>query len=333
MRKAILLVLLLGVAAALAWWQLAYPQEDASRLRLYGNVDIRQVSLAFTLSERLTRVEAEEGDRVTAGQLLAQLDTQGLQLKQRRVQAAVAAAEQQLTRLKNGTRPEEVAQARAQAEAAQAELTLAESRLARLQDVARRTEGRGVSAQDLDAARAQQQAAQAALEARQQALQLAVKGPRQEDIAQAQAQLEGARAELAQLDYQLEQSSLYAPQNGVIRARLLEPGDIASPQRPVYTLALLDPKWVRVYVDEPDLGRIKPGMAARVLTDTAPQRPIEGRVGYIASVAEFTPKTVQTETLRTDLVYEVRILVEDPEDRLRLGMPATVEIEPDHGER
>ena len=117
-----------------------------------------------------------------------------------------------------------------------------------------------------------------------------------------------------------------APVDAVVRSRLVEPGDMASPQRPVYTLALLHPKWIRAYVSEANLGRIKPGQVARVTTDSAPAHPIDGRVGYIASVAEFTPKNVETEDLRTSLVYEVRINVDDPDDRLRLGMPATVEL-------
>jgi len=102
---------------------------------------------------------------------------------------------------------------------------------------------------------------------------------------------------------------------------------MASPQRPVYTLALTEPKWVRAYLSEPDLGRVRPGMRARVYTDSQPDRAIDGQVGYISSVAEFTPKTVQTETLRTSLVYEIRIRVDDPQDRLRLGMPATVRLD------
>jgi HlyD family secretion protein len=101
---------------------------------------------------------------------------------------------------------------------------------------------------------------------------------------------------------------------------------MASPQRPVFTLAITDPKWVRAYVTEADLGRVRPGMAATLHTDSHPNQPLAGRVGYISSVAEFTPKTVQTEELRSSLVYEIRVLADDPEDRLRLGMPVTVRI-------
>src|SRR5262249_19381372 len=151
--------------------------------------------------------------------------------------------------------------------------------------------GRAVSQQDLDAAQARQKTALAQLENARKAQQLVVTGPRKEDIAQAQAQLDVAVASLAVLKHQLDQAQLRAPINAVVRARLMEPGDMASPQRPVFTLAITDPKWVRAYVTEADLGRVKPGMAATLHTDSHPVQPLTGKVGYISSVAEFTPKT------------------------------------------
>jgi HlyD family secretion protein len=168
---------------------------------------------------------------------------------------------------------------------------------------------------------------QAQLDNARKAQQLVVTGPRKEDIAQAQAQLESARADLALMNHQLTEAELKAPIDAVVRARLLEPGDMASPQRPAFTLAITDPKWVRAYVAEPDLGRVQPGQAASVTTDSQPNEAIAGKVGYISSVAEFTPKTVQTEELRSSLVYEIRVMVDDKQDRLRLGMPATVRLQ------
>ncbi|WP_459617673.1 HlyD family efflux transporter periplasmic adaptor subunit [Bordetella sp. 2513F-2] len=322
---ALVLVALVAVAGFYAWRSLR-PGATDGELVLYGNVDIRQVSLAFEGSERVAEMRVEEGDRVSAGQVLALLDTRTLALQLARADAQAAAQEQALLALRNGSRPEEIAQARAQAGAAQAELERARLALKRLQATAASTGGRAVGAQDLDDARAQLRVAQAQLEARQQALKLAVAGPRAEDLARAQAQLQAAQAEQALLRHRIAQAELRAPQAAVVRSRLLEPGDMASPQRPAYTLALTDPKWVRAYVSEPRLGHVRPGMAARVYTDSAPDQPIAGRVGFISSVAEFTPKSVQTEALRTDLVYEIRILVDDPQDTLRLGMPATVRM-------
>jgi HlyD family secretion protein len=316
----------LGLAAlALTGWYHTRQPVDTATLVLFGNIDIRQVSLAFNGSERIAEMRVQEGDRVEAGQVIARLDTRALTLQIAQAEARSAVQEQVLLRLKHGTRPEEVAQARAEVHAAQAEADLAEQHIRRLQNINENSLG-AVSQQDMDNAQSRRRVALAQLENRKKALQLALIGPRQEDISQAEAQLNVARAELALLNHYLNQAELKAPINAIIRSRLLEPGDMASPDRPVYALAITDPKWVRAYVSEVDLGRIKPGMIARVTIDSHPDQPIQGRVGYISSVAEFTPKTVQTEELRTSLVYEVRIYVDDPNDHLRLGMPATVHI-------
>jgi HlyD family secretion protein len=137
-------------------------------------------------------------------------------------------------------------------------------------------------------------------------------------------------SQLELLNRQLSDSELAAPCDAVVRSRLMEPGEMANPQRPVLGLALTDPKWVRAYVSESDLGRIHTGMSASISTDSFPGRALIGWVGFIASVAEFTPKAVQTVELRSSLVYEIRVFVKDPQDEMRLGMPATVllELEP-----
>jgi len=119
---------------------------------------------------------------------------------------------------------------------------------------------------------------------------------------------------------------LVAPMAATIRSRLVEPGDMASPQKPAFSLAITDPKWVRAYVSEVDLGHVRPGMKATIMVDAFPGRGFAGWVGFISPVAEFTPKTVQTPDLRTSLVYEIRVFVKDPGDELRLGMPATVHL-------
>jgi HlyD family secretion protein len=325
-KKIIRAVAGLAIAAALLMaWYFTREQKDSDTLVLYGNVDIRQVSLAFNGSERVADMRVQEGDRVKAGQVLATLDTRTLTLQIEQAEARIDVQEQALLRLKNGTRPEEVAQARAQVIAAQADADFASQQFARLQNI-EQTSGQAVSQQDLDNARSRARAALAQLENQKKALQLAVIGPRQEDIAQAEAELQVSQSDLALLRHQLSLYELTAPIDAIVRSRLLEPGDMASPQRAVYALAITDPKWVRAYVSEVDLGRIKPGMSASVTTDSHPAEPVRGRVGFISSMAEFTPKTVQTEELRTSLVYEVRIFVEDASNRLRLGMPATVRI-------
>ena len=146
------------------------------------------------------------------------------------------------------------------------------------------------------------------------------------DIAEAEARLKANEAQLAFLRQQLADADLRSPAEVVVRSRLMEPGEMASPQKPVFSLAVVDPKWVRAYVSEPDLGQVHPGAKAVISVDSFPDRQFEGWVGFISPVAEFTPKSVETEDLRSSLVYEVRVFVKDPADQLRLGMPATVRL-------
>jgi HlyD family secretion protein len=260
--------------------------------------------------------------------VLARLDTGRLLPRVAQAEARAAAQREALRRLRNGARPEEVAQARAALAAAQAEAANATSQLQRLRSISDESNGRAISPQDLDAAMAASRMSEAQAESSRKALELTVAGPRVEDIDQAKAQLEAAEADLALLKRQLADAELIAPTDGVIRNRLMEPGELASPQRPVFALAITTPKWVRAYLSEVELSRVALGSPAQVTMDSAPNAPLNGKVGFISSTAEFTPKTVQTEELRTSLVYEIRVFVDDPEDRLRLGMPATVTITP-----
>lgn len=311
------------MVAAWAWWHFSHREGDGT-LVLHGNVDIRQISLAFDGSGRVTALLADEGDVVKAGAVIAVLDTKTLALQADEAQAQIDVQQQNLARLRSGSRPQEIAQAKSRLTAAQADATRTQQDLARLQGIAANTQGRGVSAQDLDRAQSSLQVAQSTVTERQEALHLVELGPRKEEVAGAEAQLKALQAQRALLLHQIAQGELKAPSDAVVRSRLLEPGDMATPQKPVFALALTQPKWVRVYVGEPDLGKVKPGMAAKVTTDSAPDKPVDGKIGYISSVAEFTPKSVQTEELRTSLVYEVRVIVDDPGNALRLGQPATV---------
>ncbi len=321
-----LLVFAVLVATALWYWQSNSSSVDPDRLTLYGNVDIRQVSLAFNATERIVALHAIEGDRVRKGDLLGELDQRVLRLHLAQTAAQIGAQEQVVLRLRNGSRPEEIAQARANLAAADAERELAMRQLERLNAASVATAGGAVSVQDLDTARAHAQVTEAQAASLRNLAQLVIAGPRAEDIAQAQKQLAALQSERALIERQLAESELRAPVDAEVRARLLEVGDMASAQRPVFTLASTEPKWVRAYVPEGVLGRIHLGTTAQVHSDSAPQQPIKATVGYIGSVAEFTPKTVQTPELRTSLVYEVRFLIEDPDNRMRLGMPATVQL-------
>jgi HlyD family secretion protein len=302
-------------------------KKDPNQIVLFGNVDLRQVELAFNNSERIAEVLVEEGDKVTRGQVLARLDTSRLKAQVAAVEAEVDAQKASVRRLHNGSRPEEIAQAQANVALATADQVNADLQWNRLTALAGLTSGRAISQQEIDGAKASLDTAEARLAVAQKSLDLATIGPRSEDIAQGEALLRFYQAQLDLLQRELADADLVSPCNAIVRSRLLEPGEMISPQKPVFDLSISEPKWIRTYVSERDLGRIHTGMNASISTDSFPGRKFSGWVGFISSVAEFTPKAVQTEELRPGLVYEIRVFAKDPQDEMRLGMPATVNLE------
>jgi HlyD family secretion protein len=324
--KKVILLLVVIVIGGVIYWQYQKPESKQSTLQLFGNVDLRQVSLAFNNSERIMEVLAQEGDQVKRGQVLARLDTSRLTPRVAEVAAQTEAQHQVVERMHNGSRPEEIAEARANLDAAKADADYARSQYERLLSLNSESSGKAISKQDIDNSRALMNSTEARYNLNKKALDLAVIGPRKEDIGQAEAQLHAYQAQLAFLRQQIKDAELLAPDNATVRSRLLEPGEMSSPQRPVFSLALLNPKWIRAYVGEMDLGRIHPGSTAEVYVDSFPAQAYQGWIGFISPVAEFTPKSVQTEELRPSLAYEVRVFVKDEKDDLRLGMPATVRV-------
>jgi HlyD family secretion protein len=323
-RIIILVVFVSAVILGVRWFLQAEGNQSASEIRIYGNIDIRKADLAFNEQERIVQVLVEEGDRVTTGQVLARLQTNRMEAQIREIEAKIGAQQEVVKRFEAGTRPQEIEQARAEVEAAKATVRNSMLNFDRIS----KTSGAGAtSRQALDNARAQFDVNEAQLKVKEKALNLALEGPRKEDIAAAKNTLEALKASLYLLKIRLSDMTLISPATGIIQNRILEPGEMASPNRPVVTLALTDPKWVRAYVPEPDLGRIKLGMKAKILSDSFPDQSYEGWIGFISPVAEFTPKSVETEDLRTKLVYEVRVFVHDSKDLLRLGMPVTVIVD------
>lgn len=298
-------------------------KEGAKPLTVFGNVDIREVQLAFQDGGRLLRLVVDEGDRVRQGELVAELDPTRFQLEVQRLSGEVRAQAKVLERLHHGSRPQEIGQASAGVASAVARLNEAELLLARKQSL---LVTNGISRQEVDSAVAGVKVLRAALNMAEEELSLVMEGPRKEDIAAATATLDALQIARELAQQRLTDTRLLAPADGIIRNRILEPGAMVVAGTPVLTLALTDPLWARVYISEPDLGRIREGMAAELRTDTYPDRIYRGWVGFISSTAEFTPKTVETTELRTKLVYRARVMVCDPQHDLRLGMPVTVTI-------
>lgn len=326
MNKKILAALIAAavLASALgAWLYLRGERPADGTISLHGNVDIRQVELAFDASGRIAAIEVREGDTVEAGQVLARLDTVRQRFALAQAQAQAVAQREVVKRLLAGSRPEEIRQARAQRDAARVALDDAEAYYRREQSLVER---KFVSQQQADSARFAVDKARAQWQAAAASARLAELGPRQEEIATARATLVAYEAAAAQLLHDVDQGVLLAPSAGIIDKRILEVGDMASSQKTVFTLTLNDPLWVRVWLPEDQLGRIPTGALATVHTDSHPDKSYTAWVGTVSPSAEFTPKSVETAEVRSSLVYQARIYVCDGARELRQGMPATVRI-------
>ncbi|WP_322628044.1 efflux RND transporter periplasmic adaptor subunit [Halothiobacillus sp.] len=319
----ILILILAGTAAVGYAWLKQRPPAERTELLLYGNMDLRHADLAFDESARITKIYVQTGDRVVSGQPLALLDTRRYQNNLDAALAAQQASQAALDRLLAGSRPQDIERLRGVVEADSANLKTRQLSYAR---TAKLIQQKMASIQSGDEARAARDAAAGQLKADQAALDLAIIGPRKEDIDQARANLTAAQTQVNAAQIALTDTVLKAPSPGTIQNRILEPGDMASPAQPVLTLALTEPHWARVYVDEQDIGRIKEGMTATLSSDSFPGKYFQGWIGYISPTAEFTPKTVESPAVRTDLVYQARIYACDPNANLRLGMPVTVTI-------
>jgi HlyD family secretion protein len=318
-----LVVIAALVALASYLWRQHGANDPNAAFSLSGNVDVHQVELAFRVSGRISAVKMQEGDKVRAGEALAALDPVPLQADVDSAQADVAQARAQLDKTRRGFRVEEVAQARAAVAQRAADLENARVTLQRQQQL---VAAGLVTHQQIDDAQARVHMSEAAFAAARDQLTLELRGSRIEDIEMQEAMLAAAQARLEKAQTALADATLMAPSNGIISVRAREQGAIVQAGQTVYTLTLNDPVWIRAYVPQPRLGRIKPGMPVKMTIDSMPGRQYDGTVGFISPEAEFTPKTVQTEQVRDDLVYRIRVIASDPDDVLRQGMPVTVLI-------
>lgn len=329
MSKRIIIVAALFAAAIAVW--LVYDRliRDTNEMPVfYGNVDIRDVTLGFRVSGRIEKMAANEGDSIKAGQLLASLDKTPF-VNDLAVQIAnVAQQRANFAKLKAGNREEDIAQARAAVDVKKAAVAKAKGVFGRQEKLAKRDYASG---QAYDDAVAALRDAEAQLKSAQEALKLQLAGPRIEDIAAAKASLDAALAQKQSAETSLADADLHAPEDGVILTRAVEPGAIISSGTAIYTLSLQKPVWVRAYAPEPQLGLVHPGAHVKVFTDTKPDQPYDGQVGFVSPTAEFTPKSVETTELRTDLVYRFRVTVTNPDMALRQGMPVTVRLSSEAG--
>jgi HlyD family secretion protein len=327
MKRIIPIVILLAVAVGAGVYfypRLTQKPKPTNQLTLSGNIEAHEALVGFKVPGRIVELPVEEGQQVAAGALLARLDDADLKQRIRMDEAAVGVRESNLALTLAGTREQEVKAAQQSVIDAEADLAQKKIDNERAQKIFAKDE---VTAQERDQAATAVTRADAILKAAQQRYNEAVEGSRKEEITVARANLNEANANLGLSQVNLSYSVLRAPSAGVVTVRQAELGEVVSPGSPVVTLSDLDHIWLRAYIAETDLGRIHWGQDAVITTDTYPGKQYHGRISFIASTAEFTPKSVQTFKERVTLVYRIKIDIDNPNHELKTGMPADARID------
>lgn len=331
MNKKIVIVGILaaGIGAAVLWklapWE---AQPDNGTVFASGTMDATEIAVSFRMPGILHSRPVEEGSRVKPGELLAALDERESVARLHQAEAAQQAAQARLKDLEQGYRPQEIAEARAQAEQARANL-------ANMEEEARRSEalflGGAASEQrrDRDSTAAAVSAQQ--LNATQERLKLLQSGYRPETINAARAQFDEAQAAVEAASVAREDLQVKSPVDGVVTRKHAEVGETLGAGRPVVTVTDISRPWVRVYIPENQIGKVRLGAAAKIKVDTFPNREFDGRVSYVSSQAEFTPKNVQTQEERVKLVFAVNVTLDNRDGTLKPGMPADVYIAAEGG--
>lgn len=326
-RRALLaagVVIVVAVAVGV-WAALRGREAGRSFLTAAGTVEATDGQLGFEATGRVQEILVHEGSRVKRGQEIAYLDRTEMTARRGQAEAEVAAARARLDELQRGFRTEEVAQARAARDAAQQRLSDAERDLERTRTL---FQGGAVSQEALDKSQLALDVARSGYRQAEQQLRLMQSGFRKEQVQAQKAQLAQAEAALRATDAALANMTIEAPFDGVVTVRNREPGEVVSMGSPVVTVMNPDDRWVRIYIREDRIAAVHLGQPATITSDTYPDKKYGGQVVFVASEAEFTPKSVQTQAERVKLVYAVKVqITDDPDYDLKPGMPADVRIE------
>lgn len=320
-KKRFISIVIIVLFCISAYFGYAHYQKQEKTLILYGNVDTRSVNIGFRVAGRLSSLMVDEGDNVNEGQILGNLDSGPYLDALEQARANVASAKARLSLLEAGFRDEEIAQGHSEVARNLAAYKHADKFFKRQQKLNKQ---KITSDNALEDARATRDQAFAALQTAKEQLTIFKSGNRPQQIEEAKANVLQYEAAESQALRNFTDTSLLAPSAGIVLTRAVEPGTILNANSTVFTLSLTDPVWVRAYVDEAHLGKVVPGTKVKLYTDSRPDRNYDGKIGFISPTAEFTPKNVETADLRTDLVYRLRVIVINPDDALRQGMPVTL---------
>lgn len=389
MKKVIRIVVLLAALAAVGVALMRngfFKKDDPNHIRLSGNIELTQVDVSFKVPGRIIALNVREGDRVTKGALIAQIDQNTVAKQKVREQAGLASAEAQLSQVMTavalqretiegdlqlrraelrtaeanladllaGSRPQEIATARAQVEDMKTWLAQARNDWERAVVLYKNED---ISKSQYEQFKSKHDSQAQALQQAQQRLALLEEGPRKQVIEAARAQVERAKAavrlseanrielkrkeqevtvrrteiqranaSIAVIDSQLDDSTIVAPTDGVVMVKSAEMGEVIAAGATVATIGDIARPWLRAYISEKDLGRVKLGQAVKLTTDSYPGKVYQGKITFIASEAEFTPKQIQTQDERVKLVYKIKIEVDNPNQELKANMPVDAEL-------
>jgi HlyD family secretion protein len=324
MRRILLIVIFLVIIAGFIYYFLPRDKKEGDNfIRVSGNIEATEVDVGFKISGRIIRRFFEEGTWVDRGKVLAKLDAEDLRNRLEVAQATLISAQARLNKLLAGSRPEEIRMAESALNQAKFDLENKEAHYERMKPLFERGV---ISKEVLDNAEAALKIAKASLEKAKENYILVKEGPRKEDIEDAKAQVDQARASLKLNETQISYTTLYAPISGVVLVKSGEIGEVVNPGTSILTLADIENVWLKAYIPETDLTKVKWGQEVIVTTDLQPKKEYKGKISFISSQAEFTPKQIQTEKERVTLVYRIKVEIPNKDRELKPGMPADGKI-------
>lgn len=323
MKVKIVVFLCVLIFSLIAWKTYNTFLEDKNKeIKYYGNVDTRTVMLGFRFLGIIKNIEKDEGMIVHKGEKLVELVNDNLKNSLEEVNANISIAQAELKKLKSGFRSEEINEAKAQILDVQANLNRTKDNYDRQSQLIKT---RAISEEAYVVSQTAYKQSLAQLDKAKALYELKKNGYRSEDIEAQEAKLKSLQIQAEKIKIDIRDSVIISPTDGVILARYKEPGSVVNPAENVIELTQTDEFWIKAYVDESNLGKIKPSEKMLIYTDSR-KEPYEGYIGFISSNAEFTPKNIQTEELRADLVYRFRVIVKNPDNNLKQGMPVTLKI-------
>ncbi len=314
----LILVVLTGIGAILYFFN-QKKEGDDSFIRVSGNIETTEVNVGFKISGRIINLPVQEGEWVERGKVIGRLEDEDLRQRLALARATLLSAQARLNKLLAGSRPEELREVEAVLQQARFDLENKQAHYERMKSL---FEKGVIPKETLDNSETAYKIARAGLQRATENYQLVKEGPRKEDIEDARAQVEQAKANLRLIETQLDYTVLRSPISGIVLVKSAEEGEVVNPGTSILTLAEIEKVWLKAYVSETDLGRVKWGQEVRVTTDLNPKKEYIGRISFISSSAEFTPKQIQTEKERVTLVYRVKIDIPNPDRELKPGMPA-----------